>query len=308
MNHVHLEPHEVDTLAATPIGQEIEEFWQANPCGQHFVQKVDWRQFFIDYDRYKYQSEPHILVELGKTDFRNKRVLEIGPGQGAEAQKIIESGGIYSGLDLTQESVNRVKKRLEIFNLPYERVSQGSAERLAWPDCTFDIVFSHGVIHHSPRITAIVDEIHRVLKPNGEVVLMLYHRHSINYQVSIRFVRRAGIFLLFMPGIPGIVCRLTGEPLDRLLKHRSNLKQEGLSYLRMHNFVHKSTDGPDNVYSSVYSVAQVRQLLRQFRDLRFSKHLLNERHLLGLQFVLSRRVKQSLEARFGWHLWVRGRK
>lgn len=288
--------------------QEIGQFWQEHPCGEHFVEKANWRQFFLDYDRYKYRIEPHIPIELKKIDFRNKRVLEIGLGQGAEAQKIVEAGGIYNGIDLTQESVERVKRRFEIFDLDYESLLQGNAEEIGFPDCSFDIVFSHGVIHHSPRIAIIVDEIHRILKPGGEIVLMLYHRNSLNYQFSIRVLRRIGIFLLFIPGFPKVVSKLTGEPIDRLLKHCVNLKRDGLTYLCMKNFIHKSTDGPDNIFSSVFSVVEARRLLSNFRDLRFATHLLNERHLLGLQHVLPKQMRRALERKFGWHLWIRGRK
>lgn len=288
--------------------KEIEQFWHENPCGQDFVERNQWKSFYSDYDEYKYRIEPHIPVELSKIDFSGKRVLEIGLGQGAEAQKMIEAGAIYNGIDLTGESVHRLKRRFELFGLPYESVQKCNAEKICFPDNSFDIVFSHGVIHHSPRIAEIVSEIHRVLKPGGQLVLMLYHRHSLNYHLFIKLIRRIGIFLLFVPGFAGFVSKATGEPLNRLLKHRDYLKRDGLFYLRMKNFIHKSTDGPDNVYSSVYSISEAKELLEEFKQLNFSIHLLNERHLFGLQHFLPNGFKKKLESRFGWHLWIKGRK
>lgn len=74
--------------------EKIAEFWEKNPCGSTFIKtQFKWKDFFIEYDKFKYSVEPHILHELSKIDFNNKKVLEIGLGQGAEAQTIIEGGG-----------------------------------------------------------------------------------------------------------------------------------------------------------------------------------------------------------------------
>jgi len=287
---------------------QIAEFWEKHPCLNDFVNVRDpeWKDFFINYDRFKYANVPHILDELRKLDLNGKRVLEIGMGQGSEAQKIIEAGAIYNGIDLTEESVARVKLRCELFSLPYESLQVMNAEELKFPNESFDIVFSHGVLHHSPRIKMIVDEIYRVLKLGGMVVVMLYHRNSINYQVSIRLIRRLGIFLLFIPGMSKLVAKLTNEKVERLEKHIANLKRHGLTYLKMENFIHKATDGPDNVFSSVFSQSEAAELFSRFKNLSFSKHLFNERHFPIARNILSARMKKKIASRFGWHLWVKG--
>jgi 2-polyprenyl-3-methyl-5-hydroxy-6-metoxy-1,4-benzoquinol methylase len=63
------------------------------------------KKFFIEYDRYKFSTEPHIVEELNKIEWKNKKVLEIGVGQGAEAQVMIEKGALYNGIDTTNESI-----------------------------------------------------------------------------------------------------------------------------------------------------------------------------------------------------------
>ena len=76
------------------LPEQIAEFWEINPCGSSFMKsKSTLRDFFVEYDNFKYSVEPHIPHELSKIDFNNKKVLEIGLGQGAEAQKIIGGGG-----------------------------------------------------------------------------------------------------------------------------------------------------------------------------------------------------------------------
>ena len=282
--------------------------WEQNPCGADFISAPEWREYFLRYDAFKYANEPHILEEIQRIDLKGKRVLEIGLGQGAESQKLIEAGARYAGIDFTAESVERVRRRCEIFDLPYERVEQMNAEQMSFPDASFDVVFSHGVIHHSPRIRTIVSEIQRVLRPGGRAVIMVYHRGSLNYHVSIRIVRRLGVGLLFVPGAARLVSALTREPVDRLLKHRENLRAEGLAYLRMDNFIHRATDGPDNVYSAVFSEAQARDLFPWLTDVRVTKHLLNERHFPVLRNLLTTAMKSRLAARYGWHLWLTGTK
>ncbi len=154
--------------------------------------------------------------------------------------------GPWSGLDLTSESVERVRARLELRGLPYEALRQGSALKIPWQDDTFDIVFSHGVLHHIPDIRAAQAEIHRVLKPGGRLIAMLYARHSLNYQVSIRVVRRA----MLAAAYPLRRTRwLRGAP-TLLRQHLDNAEREGFrSYLKMNNFTHPSTDGPLNPFA-----------------------------------------------------------
>ena len=203
------------------------------------------------------------------------------------------------------ESIKRVKTRFNIFGLPYESLQIMNAEQLDFESNLFDVVFSHGVIHHSPRIREIIDEIYRVLKPGGLAVIMVYHRNSVNYQISIKIVRRIGIFLLFIPGMVGLVSKLTNEDRKRLEKHRKSLKAYGIDYLKINNFLHKSTDGPDNVFSSVFSKKEATKLFSQFATVSTNSHYFNERHFPILKNILSKKIKQKIANRYGWHLWIK---
>lgn len=285
--------------------EEIRSFWNQNPVGSNFVEGEPSLDFFQEYDRFRYQTEGHILQELDGLDFENKKVLEIGIGQAADSMQIIDRGGIYYGIDLTPDSANRARERFRIFEKPFQQVSVGSAEEIDYPDSYFDFVYTHGVIHHSPEIEKIVQEIHRVLIPGGKAVVMLYHRNSINYHLSIRILRRVGLLILAVfPFLNRLIAKITGEQPGRLKKHLDALKTRGLSYLDMTNFIHKSTDGPDNVYSSVWSRKSASRLFTTFKMAEFRVHFLNERHLLGLQLVLPAKVKTWLSKKYGWHLWV----
>ena len=272
---------------------EIQAFWDANPCGDWQVGGLrqrhgDYDAFFTDYDKFRYHKEAHILGCLDRVAFKGKHVLEIGLGQGADSEQIIKRGAIWSGLDLTSESVSRVGTRLSLRQLPYQSIKQGSVLDIPYEENSFDIVFSHGVLHHVPDILAAQREICRVLKPGGELIVMVYARWSINYLVSIGILRRVGLMALvgssFVPaGILGV--------------HVENARKVGLwCYLKMSNFIHRNTDGPLNPYSKVYDERSVRADFPDFNLVRTYKRFMHAPPL-PVKWLPLDRV-------FGWHLWA----
>ena len=235
---------------------EINNFWQHNPCGAALVGDLtedvrqEYVEFFDRYDKYRYSKEAHILTNLDRVDFSGKRILEIGLGQGADAEHLIRRGAIYTGVDLTEESARRVRLRFEIKGLEFEDVRQASVLSLPFDDDSFDIVFSHGVLHHVPEVKKASAEIARVIKPGGELIAMLYAKRSVNYLLSISIVRRLGLIAAYATGARGNAL---------VAEHLGNAKEAGLlTYLKMKNFVHRNTDGPGNPYSKVYSIADAR--------------------------------------------------
>jgi len=113
----HLEPAVPTDVTITMNERDIEDFWNKYPCGEAQVgglqqHRGDYEEFFSAYDRFRYRKEAHILRCLDAIDFKGKHVLEIGLGQGADSEQIIKRGAIWSGLDLTPESVGRVQARL----------------------------------------------------------------------------------------------------------------------------------------------------------------------------------------------------
>lgn len=278
---------------------EVQAFWNTHPCGDHIVGGLrdrfadDYAAFFAAYDEWRYRQEGHIPACLDRFDWRNRSVLEIGLGQGAESEQLIRRGARWSGLDLTEESVRRVRVRLAVRDLPHGSVRQGSALDIPWPDNSFDMVFSHGVLHHIPDIRRAQAEIHRVLKPGGTLVAMLYARQSLNYQLAIRVVRRAALAAAYP-------LRRTRAVRDNSLlgRHCANAERLGLRrYLGMETFTHYNTDGPLNPFARVYSPADVRA---DFADFLLREHF--RRYLHAPPLPVHGLPGESL---LGWHLWVR---
>lgn len=270
---------------------EIRNFWNTHPCGDGQVEnlKDDFEAFFRRYDEMRYKREGHILRRLDAIDFKGKRVLEIGLGQGADSEQIIRRGAVWSGVDLTQELIARVGARLRLRKLAYEHLECGSALALPFPDNSFDVVFSHGVLHHIPDVKSAQREIARVLKPGGELITMLYARRSLNYLVAIAVVRRVAVAVLYLVGV-----KLSGIAGG----HLANARKVGLRcYLAMPQFIHSNTDGPENPYSKVYSLADVRA---DFPDFELERGYQDFMHAPPLP-VTPLKVLASI---LGWHLWV----
>jgi SAM-dependent methyltransferase len=276
-----------------PTEQTIHEFWDTHPCGNTQVESLcsDYESFFRRYDAFRYSpgNEGHILKRLDAIDFRGKRVLEIGLGEGAESEQMIRRGAIWSGLDLTPESVKRVRNRLELRRLPYERIQCGSALRIPYPDSRFQLVFSHGVLHHVPEVKRAQAEIARVLEPHGQLIAMLYARRSLNYLLAIAIVRRLGL-------IPFYFARTKSSGI--MAGHLRNARDQGLwNYLQLQNFIHKNTDGPENPYSKVYDLAEVR---RDFPAFEIERSYQDHMHAPPLPVGWLKPLAGVL----GWHLWV----
>ena len=272
---------------------EIKDFWDRYPCGDLLVgglkeHQGDFEAFFTEYDSFRYRLESHIHRCLDEIDLKGKKVLEIGLGQGADSEQLIKRGAIWTGLDLTPESVARVQSRLTLRKLPHQSVTQGSALKIPFEDNSFQIVFSHGVLHHVPDILAAQREIHRVLKPDGELIVMLYSKWSLNYLISISIIRRLGLISLYLTN---------RDPGGIFSQHLANARSMGLwRYLRMTNFIHKNTDGPLNPYSKVYDEQGVKKDFPNFKVVRSYKQFMHAPPLPVHRLPFERLL--------GWHLWV----
>jgi SAM-dependent methyltransferase len=268
----------------------IQEFWSSHPCGENLLPRRDgeYDEFFRRYDSLRYSLESHIPRCLDQIDFANRPTLEIGLGQGADSEQLIRRGARWSGVDLTRESIERVSMRLAIRNLPYERLEQGSVTSLPFADDSFEIVYSHGVLHHVPEIERAQSEIARVLRPNGTLVVMLYAKYSVNYLASIAVIRRLGLLALYLA---------RAKPEGVYATHLALARKLGLRrYLSLNEFVHHNTDGPLNPYSKVYSR---REIERDFSDFRITRLHREFMHAPPLP------VHRLPGARWlGWHLWA----
>ena len=286
------------------LKERVRAFWQEHPCGTKFADaEVGSRRFYEAVEEHRYRTEWHIPEAAGFDRAEGLRVLEIGCGLGTDGARFARAGAHYTGVDLTEAAVSLARRRFELEGLAGEfRVAD--AESLEFADESFDLVYSHGVLHHTPDARAAVAEVHRVLVPGGRAVVMLYHRDSYNYRVNIRMLRRAGARLLRTEAGLRLAHRLTGEPVESLREHAARLKEDSAQYLSAGEFLSRNTDGAGNPLTRVYSRREARELFEDFPQVDFAVHFLNKRWLPLLGARLPRSTEARLASRWGWHLWI----
>src|SRR5581483_11722901 len=162
-------------ISEDKLKQQVRDFWNTEPCGTRYLDRAGG---FEAQAAARYVLEPHIPEFAAFARSRGKRVLEIGVGLGADYLEWLKHGAIATGIDLTPAAVAAASRRCFTAGFtPNLRVAD--AEHLPFADVSFDIVYSYGVLHHSPDTAACVREAVRVLRPGGSLKLMLYHHASL---------------------------------------------------------------------------------------------------------------------------------
>jgi SAM-dependent methyltransferase len=290
------------------LKERVRAFWQANPCGIKFAEAAPGtRRFYELVEAHRYTTEWHIPLAADFAGTRGLKVLEIGCGLGTDAAQFAEAGADYTGVDLTDAAVELARKRFELFNL-HGTFRTADAENLDFATESFDLVYSHGVLHHTPDTQKAIREVHRVLRPGGTAKVMLYHRGSYNYRINISLLRRVGARLLNWEAGVKLIQRITGEPMESLREHARLLKTEKESYLAASEFLSQNTDGAGNPLARVYSRAEARDLFADFSEVELRTYFLNKRWLPVIGKLLTRSFEARLAARWGWHLWIYARK
>ncbi|MFC1608486.1 class I SAM-dependent methyltransferase, partial [Candidatus Latescibacterota bacterium] len=189
-------------------------------------------------------------------------ILEVGVGAGTDFIQWCRAGAKVYGIDITEEAVEHVKHRLDVYGLKAEEINVSDAENLPYPDNSFDLVYSWGVIHHSPDTTKAFQEIIRVTKPGGIIKIMIYNKSAIqSYLMWIKW----GLF--------------TAKPL------------RSISDIMYHH--------QESIGTKVYTVSEVKEILTQFpvtikdigariskRELQWEKSALTRAVINILAFIL----------------------
>lgn len=263
--------------------QSIMDFWNRASCGEDLYLKSTDAQGYTDHATARYALEPFILDFARFGDAKGKRVLEIGVGLGADHQLFAEAGAELFGVDQTDRALEHTKRRLAAFNL-HSSLAVGDATQLEFPDGSFDIVYSWGVLHHTDDPPAAFSEVCRVLKPGGVARIMIYSKWSmVGIMLWIRF---ALLRLRPWTTMAAIYCE------------------------------HLESPG-----TKAYTIAEARQLMRKFVDVRIWTELTHgdlldsgagQRHaglLLSMARVLwPRWIIRTLFPTMGLFMCIEGRK
>jgi len=170
-------------LADDFLKREAQAQWDQDACGSHYVVEAaeGTLEWYLEAERYRYGTYApwmHDVMEFAQ--HRGERVLEIGAGLGTDLAQFAIHGAATTDLDLSAGHLEHAQRNFALRGLKGE-FRHGDGEQLPFEDATFDVVYSNGVIHHTPNAAGVVREIRRVLKPGGKAIVMVYAENSWHY-------------------------------------------------------------------------------------------------------------------------------
>ena len=266
----------MSTLAEEKL--RAREQWGQDPCGAEYDREheLGTREFFDSVERHRYTEYAPWMPHLMQFDkFRGQRLLEIGCGMGTDLLQFARGGARCTGIDLTPRSVAITRHRFKLYGVDGSfMISDG--ERLPFRSESFDVVYSNGVLHHTPDTAGAIREVHRVLRPSGIAKVMLYHRNSLNYWVEI-ILRRGLLGGEFLRG------RSAEEIMSRVIEF---------------------SDHEARPLVKVYSRTQTLLLFEMFREVVIDIEQLTRAELRFLSPLVSDRMLDRLRKSIGWNVIV----
>lgn len=267
---------------ATEDKQKARDQWSQDPCGAESDRDSEFctRQYFDEVERVRYQEYAPWMPELmGFNEFAGARLLEVGCGMGTDLLQFARGGAVCTGIDLTPRSIAITRQRFALYEQRADLLI-GDGERLPFANETLDVVYSNGVLHHTPDTAGAIRELHRLLKPGGTAKVMIYHKNSLNYWGEMMLHR-------------GV---LRGE----LLRGRS--PEEIMS-----TWVEYSEHGGRPLVKA-YTREQAHELFREFREIRIEVEQLLRSEIPLLGSLLPKKVFKRFQTNFGWNLIITARK
>ncbi len=235
--------------------EEVQKQWNSNPCGAHYARQaeshtLDW---YLEVERYRYgEYAPWMPRVMEFADHAGKELLEVGGGLGTDLAQFARHGARVTDVDLSAGHLTLAQENFRLRGLSGQFIHH-DAESLPFPDNSFDVVYSNGVIHHTPNTQQVIREVHRVLKPGGRAIIMVYAQGSLFFWG--RMVYGKGM-------------------KNGLLSHMSVAE-----VLSRHVEI---TDGKARPLVKVYTKQQARALFRDFADVQICKRQLMRSELPGV--------------------------
>jgi ubiquinone/menaquinone biosynthesis C-methylase UbiE len=219
--------------------ENVKDYWNNQPCNvKHSSREINTKEYFEEVIKKRYFVEPHIIKFMDLEKWKGKKVLEIGCGIGSDAYMFASNGADYTGIELSDKTLEISKKRFEIFGLSGNFYNMNAEDLSKFDDNTFDLIYSFGVIHHTVNPDKIINEVRRVLKPGGTFKLMLYATNSwkkIMIDVGLDQYEA-------QPNTP-IAYTYTNEEVNNLLSEFTNINIE-----QTHIFPYKIPEYKNNTY------------------------------------------------------------
>jgi ubiquinone/menaquinone biosynthesis C-methylase UbiE len=258
---------------------EVQRQWDNDPAGSHYVEKArpHTKEWFLEAEAYRYgEYAPWMAETMEFARHRGEDVLEIGGGMGTDLAAFASHGARVTDLDLSGGHLALARENFALRQLDGAFVHH-DAETLPFDDDSFDLVYSNGVLHHTPNTNQVVSEIRRVLRPGGRAIVMMYAENSLHYWRN----------LVWAIGIKG-----------------DNLSRLSMGEI-MSRAVERAERGGARPLVKVYTRKRLRRLFEGFTDIEIV-----QRQLLRPEVprLLSRIPASRLASMMGWNLIVKALK
>jgi ubiquinone/menaquinone biosynthesis C-methylase UbiE/uncharacterized protein YbaR (Trm112 family) len=171
--------------------KDIQEFWQSlhrtvYQDVERALEREGFSHMMQDLGELFLHRKHLASVEMPVSGLKGKKVLEIGSGTGAHSAFFSSHGAQMYSTDITLDRVIATAKKLDMISDNSSNIClQADAESLPFCSDFFDVVYSNGVLHHTPDTEKAIEEVYRVLKPGGKAAIMLYARDSFYYWVVL---------------------------------------------------------------------------------------------------------------------------
>ncbi len=245
----------------------VDRFWNEYPCGRNeYLGPGETVDDYMRLDEEMYRNAPatHDYARQLLEPLAGKVLLEIGCGLGRDGRFFASRGAGYIGGDLTANALRLARKGFRLLQQPGSFLRL-DAEQLPLADASVDIVYSWGVIHHTPDISRAIGEIRRVLNREGRIMLALYNRNSDQYYYNMLFKKR--IILSLIKFSPMRLVRIGARFDRRILQWKETVEDQPISNANLRRWF-SDGNGRHNPLTNVYSEGEVRELLAEFRNIR----------------------------------------
>lgn len=250
--------------------------WNTTPCGSTDIKSLEkgTLAFFDAVRKSRYEvtdiwMKEKIPFHIGK----GKKVLEIGYGMGTDLLSWSLEGAECYGVDITPEHHRLATLNFETHHKTAD-LRLADAAHIPFDAALFDIVYSNGVLHHTPDTAQCILEAYRVLKPGGIFIFSMYRTYSA--------------FHLFATLLEeGII--------------QGNLKR--LGYRGLLSRIEQGADGIHiKPLVKTYTQRSLKRLLRDFSNIEFKAAHFKREHLLRLKFLVPKFLEKRLESWLGWYI------
>ncbi len=158
---------------------DIQQYWNARIHDLEMTDEpVGTRAFFDDLDEYRFDKLRYLPQLVDFNGLRGQTLLEVGCGIGTDLVRFARGGALVTGVDLSATAIDLARRNFQEHGLEPVELRVANAEALPYPDASFDHVYGHGVVQYTADPARLIRECHRVLKPGGTAVFMVYNRVS----------------------------------------------------------------------------------------------------------------------------------